>query len=658
MSAETDPLDVRAGGAPEHAPHASARGTRDEDHGDRWDDLQRRVEAWIADDPDPETADELRDVLRTARAHPVDSWPLDDGAEVAPEERQDREASARAREDLADRFSGLLQFGTAGLRGELGGGPHRMNRAVVIRAASGLAAHLLGELEGDPRPPRVVVGYDARRNSDVFARDTAAVMTAVGVDVLLLPRPLPTPVLASAVRRYDADAGVMVTASHNPPRDNGYKVYLGGRVVTDAGQGAQIVPPADAAIAAEIAHVPSVASVPRAESGWTVLGEEVVEGYARDAAAVVPVADDPDVARARASLRVVLTPLHGVGGAVARGVLARAGFTDVVVVPEQADPDPLFPTVAFPNPEEPGAIDLALAYASAERADVVIALDPDADRCAVALVDVRSRVKGAPQTPQADGWRMLHGDEVGALLGADAAARVATAGATSASGTAVPTLACSIVSSRLLASVAAAAGLRFAPTLTGFKWLSRVEGLVFGYEEALGYCVDPAHVRDKDGISAAVRVLDLAARLATEGRTLVDALDDLARAHGLHASGQVSARFADLSRIGATMDRLRAQPPRTLAGSDVVEVVDLAAGTDEERAGLPPTDGLRLLTADATRVVVRPSGTEPKVKAYLEVVVPVAPDASAHALDAAHREARERLRVLGDDVRAALGLEG
>ncbi|WP_187697861.1 phospho-sugar mutase [Cellulomonas telluris] len=621
--------------------------------------MQHRVEAWVADDPDPETAQELTDLLRTAREHPVDSWPPREDEPVAPEEHQAREASARAREDLAERFSGLLQFGTAGLRGELAGGPHRMNRAVVIRAAAGLAAHLLGELEGDARPPRVVVGYDARRNSERFALDTAGVMTAVGIEVLLLPRPLPTPVLASAVRRYDADAGVMVTASHNPPRDNGYKVYLGGRVVTDAGQGAQIVPPADAAIAAEIARVPSVASVPRAEAGWTVLGEEVVEAYSRDAAAVVPAADDPAVARSRANLRVVLTPLHGVGGAVARGVLARAGFTDVTVVPEQADPDPEFPTVAFPNPEEPGAIDLALAHAGAQRADVVIALDPDADRCAVAVVDVRSRVAGAPQTPQADGWRMLHGDEVGALLGADAAARV-TAGGTAAvtDGTPPPTLACSIVSSRLLASVAAAAGLRFAPTLTGFKWLSRVDGLVYGYEEALGYCVDPAHVRDKDGISAAVRVLDLAARLAAEGRTLVDALDDLARAHGLHVSGQVSARFADLSRIGATMDRLRAQPPAALAGADVVEVVDLAAGTDADRDGLPPTDGLRLLTADGTRVVVRPSGTEPKVKSYLEVVVPVGPDADRHELDAAHRQARERLRVLADDVRDALGLTG
>lgn len=609
--------------------------TRDDRH--HWPDLVEQVEAWVADDPDPVTADELRQLLRAAQDVPAGEGPT---AVLAAN------AVAAARAELADRFSGLLQFGTAGLRGELGGGPHRMNRAVVIRAAAGLAQHLRGELEGTSPAPRVVVGYDARHNSRTFALDTAAVMTAVGIEVLLLPRPLPTPVLAGAVRRFDADAGVMVTASHNPPRDNGYKVYLGGRVVTDAGQGAQIVPPADAAIAAEIARIPSVASVPRAASGWTVLDEDVVTQYARTAAAVVPAGD----AQARARLKVVLTPLHGVGGELARDVLARAGFTDVTLVPEQAEPDPDFPTVAFPNPEEPGATDLAMALAAATRADLVVAVDPDADRCAVAVVDPRAHVPArGPQTPQADGWRMLTGDEVGALLGADAADRARAAGADA-------TLACSIVSSRLLAAVAADRGLRFASTLTGFKWISRVDGLAFGYEEALGYCVDPAHVRDKDGISAAVRVCDLAARLAGAGRTLVDALDDLARAHGLHATSQVSARFADLTRIGATMAALRTAPPAQLAGSPVVEAVDLAAGTDDDRGGLPPTDGLRFLTADGTRVVVRPSGTEPKVKAYLEVIVPVDRDADRAALDAAHVTARERLARTADDVRAALGL--
>ncbi|UZN05269.1 phospho-sugar mutase [Cellulomonas sp. S1-8] len=604
-----------------------------------------RVEEWIADDPDPRTADELTRLLRLAGSTP------EPGASEPLADLVRGDASA-ARQDLADRFAGLLQFGTAGLRGQLGGGPHRMNRAVVIRAASGLADFLLGELEGATPAPRVVVGYDARHNSHRFALDTAEVMTAVGIDVLLLPRALPTPVLAYAVRRHDADAGVMVTASHNPARDNGYKVYLGGRVVTDGGQGAQIVPPADAAIAAEIARVPSVASVPRAATGWTVLGEDVVEEYAATAAGVAPGGD----AAARAALTVVLTPLHGVGGALTHDVLGRAGFGDVTLVPEQAEPDPDFPTVAFPNPEEPGATDLALALAAAMRADLVVAVDPDADRCAVAVLDPRAHVAArGPQTPQADGWRMLTGDEVGALLGADAAARTRAAGVPD--GT-TPTLASSIVSSRLLAAVAAEAGLRWVPTLTGFKWISRVDGLVYGYEEALGYCVDPAHVRDKDGISAAVRVCDLASRLASQGRTLVDALDDLARAHGLHATGQVSARYPDLAGIGATMAALRAGPPSHLAGSPVVEVVDLAAGTDDDRDGLPPTDGVRLLAADGTRVVVRPSGTEPKVKAYLEVVVPVATDADRPTVDAAHRSARGRLDHLAADVRTVLGLDG
>jgi phosphomannomutase len=634
----SDHDDVLRGDAPA-APADDRPGT---DEHDAWTRLVEEVEAWIADDPDPQTADELADLLRTAREDPR-SAATETAADLV---RADAEA---ARTELADRFSGLLQFGTAGLRGELAGGPHRMNRAVVIRAAAGLADFLVGELEGASPAPRVVVGYDARHNSHRFALDTAEVMTAVGIEVLLLPRPLPTPVLASAVRRFDADAGVMVTASHNPPRDNGYKVYLGGRVVTGAGQGAQIVPPADAAIAAAIARVRSVASVPRAASGWSTLGEDVVDAYVADAAAVAPGGDPAG----RERLKVVLTPLHGVGGAVAVDVLARAGFPDVTLVPEQAEPDPDFPTVAFPNPEEPGATDLALALAAATRADLVVAVDPDADRCAVAVRDRRAHVRSlGPETPQADGWRMLTGDEVGALLGADAAARARDGGAADDA-----TLACSIVSSRLLAAVARDAGLRFVSTLTGFKWISRAEGLVFGYEEALGYCVDPAHVRDKDGISAAVRVCDLAARLTAEGRTLVDALDDLARAHGLHATSQVSARFSDLSRIGATMTTLREAPPATLAGSPVTEVVDLAAGTDDERGGLPPTDGIRLLTSDGTRVVVRPSGTEPKVKAYLEVIVPVPHDADRETLDAAHGSARERLAHVAHDVRAALGLD-
>ena len=606
-----------------------------------WADLRERVERWIDDDPDPRTADELRELLVRAQDAPheqphdlteLDRW----------------NSAAAARDDLRDRFQGLLQFGTAGLRGRLGGGPHRMNRAVVIRAAAGLADYLLGELDGIGAP-RVAVGYDARHGSADFARDTAAVMTAVGIEVLLLPRPLPTPVLAFAVRHLGADAGVMVTASHNPPQDNGYKVYLGGRVVSDSGQGTQIVPPYDAAIAAEIARVTTVASVPRADTGWTVVGEELVDAYV---AATLEGAEGID-REAAARLRIVLTPLHGVGGALGERILRAAGFTDVLVVPEQEAPDPDFPTVAFPNPEEPGAIDLALGLASDEHADLVIALDPDADRCAVAVLDPRTRTHRGPDTAAAEGWRMLHGDETGGLLGSVIAARLSAHPPVDPTAT----FASSIVSSRLLARIAAAAGIRHEQTLTGFKWLSRVDGLAFAYEEALGYCVAPQHVRDKDGMSAAVLVASTAARLKAQGRTVVGVLDDLAREHGLHLTGQVSARYDDLAQIPATVQRLREHPPATVGGADVTSVVDLAHGSDEERFGLPPTEGLRLEAADGTRVIVRPSGTEPKVKCYLEVIEPVAPDADDEAVGAARHRARTRLEHVAADMRGALGID-
>src|SRR5450830_1881861 len=483
-----------------------------------WDQLAQRVAAWIEDDPDAQTSAQLSELLATASLALTDVGAHRDGSARTPREESLVQDVTAARADLADRFAGPLQFGTAGLRGELGGGPHRMNRAVVIRAASGLADYLLGELDGLTPAPRVVVGYDARHRSADFARDTAA---------------LPTPVLAFAVRHLDADAGVMVTASHNPPQDNGYKVYLGGRVVTGSGQGAQIVPPMDTQIAAHIARVPSVTAVPRAESGWTVLGANIEQSYVETVARLA----DPTSPR---SLRIVLTSLHGVGGVVAQSVLRRAGFTDVHAVPEQAEPDPAFPTVPFPNPEEPGAIDLAIALARTVDADLVLANDPDADRCAVA---VRDGYAGG------DGWRMLHGDEVGALIGEELAGPLAAAAARA--GGEPPVLASSIVSSRLLGRIALAHGLRHAVTLTGFKWLSRVDGLAYAYEEAIGYCVDPGRVRDKDGISAALIVAQLAARLASQGCTLVDELDDLARIHGLYLSGQVSARFADLAQIQA-----------------------------------------------------------------------------------------------------------
>ena len=546
--------------------------------------LTDRALAWAAEDPDDRTRAELQALVKAA------------------------ETDADAAADLADRFDGRLEFGTAGLRGALGAGPNRMNRAVVIRAAGGLAAYLLdhGHAGGT-----VVVGYDARHGSDAFAQDTAAVMVGAGLQAVLLPRPLPTPVLAYAIRRLGCVAGVMVTASHNPPQDNGYKVYLG--------DGSQIVPPADEGISAAIDAVGPLDGV-RRTGGWTRLGEDVVESYLSDVGGLV---DD----RGPRDLTTVYTPLHGVGGETVALVMARAGFPAPHVAAAQAEPDPDFPTVAFPNPEEPGAMDLAMALAAEVGADVVVANDPDADRCAVAV-------------PDAHGWRMLRGDEVGALLG-DYLLRAGTSGV----------YANSIVSSTLLGKLAAAHGQPHVETLTGFKWIGRVDGLAFGYEEALGYCVAPDLVRDKDGVSALLLVVDLAARLKAEGRTLTDRLDDIARQHGLHATDQLSVRVTDLSLIADAMERLRSAPPTTLGGLAVEGVDDLAAGS----ADLPPTEGLRFRLAEDARVVVRPSGTEPKIKGYLEVVVPV--DAAEEGgVDAARISAAGRLDAIRGDLAAAAGL--
>ena len=546
------------------------------------DTLIEAARAWIADDPDPATRLELAELVERAL----------DGLDAG---------SARA--DLADRLAGMLRFGTAGLRGEMGAGPNCMNRAVVIRAAAGLARWLRDNDGGG-----VVVGFDARRNSDVFARDTCAVMEAAGVEAMVLPHPLPTPVLAFALRHLGADAGVMVTASHNPPLDNGYKVYLG--------DGSQIAPPVDAEIAECIAGVDSVAGVARADDGWVTLDDSIVEAYLDRAVSLL----DPSSPR---DLSVAYTPLHGVGRDLLVDAFARAGFPAPSVVASQGDPDPLFPTVAFPNPEEPGAMDAALDLARDRRADLVIANDPDADRCAVAI-DGRS------------GWRMLTGDEVGALLGWHLLRRGATG-----------TFANSIVSSSLLGKIATAAGVRHAETLTGFKWITKEAGLRFGYEEALGYCCDPEAVLDKDGVTAALLMAELAASERAAGRTLDDVLDDIAHEHGVHATGQVSLRVDDLSIIEETMQRLRATPPRSLGGVDVVTVDDLL---DPEGA-LPPTDGLRLHLDGGARAIVRPSGTEPKVKCYLEVVATVA----GREVGEARAEADARLRALSEDVAALLG---
>ncbi|HEX6335534.1 MAG TPA: phospho-sugar mutase [Jiangellaceae bacterium] len=547
-------------------------------------DVLARAREWLAEDPDPDTRTELAELIDRAEAGDAD-----------------------ADAELGDRFTGRLEFGTAGLRGALGAGPNRMNRAVVIRAAAGLASYVL---EHGGRS--VVVGYDARYKSDQFARDTCAVMVGAGLTAMLLPRPLPTPVLAFAIRHLGVDAGVMVTASHNPPQDNGYKVYLG--------DGSQIVPPADFEISAAIDAVGALADVTLADGGWRTLRDaDVLDAYIARAAAVALPGTPRDI-------QSVYTPLHGVGGDVIRQAVTVAGFPEPRAVAEQAEPDPAFPTVAFPNPEEPGAIDLALELARGTGADLVLANDPDADRCAVAV-------------PTPDGWRMLRGDEVGALLATHLVAREPGLEGT---------FACSIVSSSLLGRIAAKHGLDYAETLTGFKWIGRLEGLRFGYEEALGYCVDPGAVRDKDGISAAVLVLELAATLRRDGRTLADALDDIAREYGLHATDQLSVRVDDLSQIGDVMQRLRSAPPTELGGRAVEQVEDLTEGI----GGLPPTDGLRYRLAGDGRVIVRPSGTEPKLKCYLEVVIPVLGD----DVPAARATAADRLGEIKADLATATGL--
>jgi phosphomannomutase len=511
-------------------------------------DLAERVRAWIAADPDPGTRAELESLL----------------------EAGDTDA-------LAARFAGTLQFGTAGLRGALGGGPNRMNLAVVRAATLGLARFLADHGRADGG---VVVGYDHRHGSERFARDAAGILAAAGIPVQLADRAWPTPVTAYAVRHFAAAAGVMVTASHNPAPDNGYKVY--------DDTGSQIIPPTDTEIAAHIATAGSANAIPSEPSSprITSIGDEALDAYLDVAAAVV--------APGTRALRVVYTPLHGVGLDVFLALWDRAGFAPPIVVDAQAKPDPDFPTTPFPNPEEPGVLDLALDLAARHHADLLIANDPDADRLAVAA-------------PHGGGWKVLTGDEIGWLLGARALEQ------TDADDRVV---ARSVVSSTLLDKIADAAGVPSRQTPTGFKWISRAgdvdaRRLVFGYEEALGYAVTPA-VRDKDGLTAALAM----AELAGEG-SLTDALDRLAEAHGLHATDQWSMRFADVAGAAAFTAGLRVAPPDELAGRAVVGRVDYRDGI----GSLPPTDLLQFDLADGSRALVRPSGTEPKVKCYFEVVV-------------------------------------
>ncbi len=543
--------------------------------------------AWLAQDPDPQTRAELSDLLTRAEAE-----------------------DATAVSELVDRFSHRLAFGTAGLRGALGAGPTRMNRVLVAQAAAGLASYVR-ERSAPGETPVVVVGYDGRRNSDVFARDSAEIFAGAGLHAVLLPRMLPTPVLAFAVRHLGAAAGVMVTASHNPPQDNGYKVYLGG-----ADDGAQIVSPADAEIAAHIQAVADrgdIGAIPRSV-GYANAAEEVVDAYVAATAAVAPA---PPGA---AGLNWVYTAMHGVGWETLRAILAAAGYPEPTVVAEQIEPDGSFPTVAFPNPEEPGAMDLAFETARAAGAELVLANDPDADRMAVAIPDASAE----------GGWRRLSGNEVGLLLGRRAAR--------AAAGTAGASLACSLVSSPGLQAIAERYGLDFHATLTGFKWISRAPGMVYGFEEALGYLVNPGTVRDKDGISAVVALLDLAARARAEGSDLQGQLDDLREEFGAFASDQISIRVSDVSEIAAMMASLRADPPAHVGDSAVARIDDLLTGVD----GLPPGDVLRMWLDDGARLIVRPSGTEPKLKMYLDV----------HG--SSEEEAGARLTALADGARALL----
>ena len=511
--------------------------------------LIQQVQSWIADDPDPVTAATLQ------------SW-LDSNNET----------------EIRLSFNGFLQFGTAGLRGPIRPGPSGMNRAVVGRAAAGIAAYMKQRNLNS-----VIIGRDARYGSEDYTFETAEIMSGAGMQVYILPRPLPTPVLAFATNELKCDVGIMVTASHNPPQDNGYKVYLGGTVDGINYRGSQIVSPTDESIAEKINLVTSLKSVPRAKT-WTVLGEEVIEKYISRTASL---ATNPG------NLRIVYTAMHGVGTETIQKVFQKAGFADPILVQAQAAPDPNFPTVAFPNPEEPGAIDLALETAKKFDAHLVIANDPDADRCAAAVND------------PIIGWRMLRGDELGAILG-ETIARKTQKGV----------LANSIVSSSILKKIAGHYNLDFQETLTGFKWLAKIEGLTFGYEEALGYAVDAITVNDKDGISAAIYLAQIATDLADENKTILDLLDEIWARHGYHATEQISIRLSDLSKIGLILGGLRNNPPAEIAGRKVTSIDDLALPKD----GLPPTDGLRIWLDGGVRIIIRPSGTEAKMKCYIEAI--------------------------------------
>ena len=533
-------------------------------------ELKDQALAWLSQDPDPETRAELQELIDT------------------------NDVSG-----LTSRFHTRLEFGTDGLRGELGAGPNRMNRVLVAQTAAGLGNYLLKQNS----KASVVIGFDGRVNSDVFAKDSAEVLSGMGIEVLLLDEMGPTPLVSFATRYLNMSAGIMVTASHNPPRDNGYKVYLGGDF-----NGSQIISPVDNQIADEITKVSQTQtfdSLPKS-TDYKLIGSEIRAEYLKSALLAGGKSDGTE-------LKIVYTPMHGVGWSAIEPLFKSSGSEALIPVPEQVEPDGNFPTVAFPNPEEKGALDLAMALAEAQDADLIIANDPDADRVALAL-------------PTANGWQRLTGDQVGLIL-ADEIASKAKSG----------TLACSIVSSSVLAKVADNYGLDFKATLTGFKWISKIPNLIFGYEEALGYCIDPDHVADKDGVSAALLLANIARREKAAGRTLWDLLDDLGARYGFYATGQISIRVSDLSIIGKAMQSIRTAPPKELAGLSA-SFTDMSLGSKD----LMPTDGLRFDLADGRRVIIRPSGTEPKLKCYLEAVSDSKAGAKA-LLDSLEQSCRELL---------------
>ncbi len=531
--------------------------------------------AWVAQDPDPETRREIEALIE-----------------------------AGALDDLASRFDGRLEFGTAGLRGQVGAGPNRMNRATVRRATAGLVAHL--DAEGVAGP--IVIGRDARTGSAAFLDEAVAVIGGAGRVPVVLPAPCPTPLLAFAVLDGQAAAGVMVTASHNPPADNGYKVYLA--------DGAQIVNPIDQAISQRIDAIERLDQIDLDAERRVEADPGLVDRYL---AAVTRALTVPEAR----SVRVAYTAMHGVGGRLMVQAFERAGFAAPALVERQFEPDPAFPTVAFPNPEEPGAMDLLMETADEVEADLALANDPDADRLGVAV-------------PSGGTWRRLRGDEIGILL-ADHLVDHRTGGGP-------VTIATTVVSSRMLFRLAEVRGVDAVETLTGFKWVARAappDRLLFGYEEALGYAVS-SEVRDKDGISAALVMAEAASWLASTGRSLLDRLDELSAELGVHETAQIVVRAegaGGMDVLASTLDTLRSDPPTHFAGIEVTAMEDLALG-----GRLPVTNAL-VFELEGGRVVLRPSGTEPKLKCYLEAVEPPSPDVAE-----ARERARSRLEALSEAV--------